>query len=82
MKNQFRYLLNLLFVISVFQISPAQTPADLPFVVELEEGTYDDWPGLHSFAFGEWQGYWVFIGAAAMAFAKASPTSVAPYSFP
>jgi hypothetical protein len=62
MKNQFRYLLILLFVLAVFQHSPAQTPADLPFVVELEEGTFDDWPGLHSFAFGEWQGYWVFIG--------------------
>ena len=34
----------------------------IPFSVEIEEITYDDWPGLHSFSFGEWDDYWVFVG--------------------
>jgi hypothetical protein len=33
----------------------------LPFTLELEEATFSNWPGLHSFAFGEWDGKWVFI---------------------
>ena len=36
--------------------------AGIPFAVEMEEITYDDWPGLHSFSFAEWDEYWVFIG--------------------
>ena len=34
----------------------------IPFAINIEEITYEDWPGLHSFAFGEWDDYWVFIG--------------------
>lgn len=36
----------------------SQTP---PFTLEIEEATYSDWPGLHSFAFGEWDGKWVIM---------------------
>lgn len=34
----------------------------IPFTVELDEVTYEDWPGLHSFSFAEWDDYWVFVG--------------------
>lgn len=37
-------------------------PAELPFTLELEEATRPEIPGLHSFAFAEWQGWWVVIG--------------------
>jgi len=30
-----------------------------PFSIELEEVTWPEWPGLHSFAIGEWDGRWV-----------------------
>ncbi len=30
-----------------------------PFSVELEEVTWSAWPGLHSFAAGEWDGRWI-----------------------
>lgn len=30
-----------------------------PFTITLEEVTYNDWPGLHSFAIGEWDGRWL-----------------------
>ncbi len=29
-----------------------------PFTIALEEITYSDWPGLHSFALGEWDEQW------------------------
>lgn len=50
-----------------FLRAPAQTPqtgnpAELPFTLELEEATRPEIPGLHSFAFAEWQGWWVVIG--------------------
>ncbi len=34
---------------------------NLPFTLELEEATHEDWPGLHSFAFGKWEGKCVFV---------------------
>lgn len=36
--------------------------ADLPFSLELEEATQEDLPGLHSFALGKWEEWWVVIG--------------------
>lgn len=39
----------------------AQTPADLPFTISLEEVTHPDWTGLHSFAFAKWDGYWIIV---------------------
>lgn len=35
--------------------------SQLPFTIEMEETTFQDWPGLHSFAFGEYDGKWVFL---------------------
>lgn len=32
-----------------------------PYTVHLEEITWPDWPGLHSFAFAEWNGRWFFL---------------------
>lgn len=33
---------------------PVFSQNKVPFSLEMEEITYKDWPGLHSFAFGEW----------------------------
>ncbi len=30
-----------------------------PFTIELEESTWPEWPGLHSFVIGEWDGRWI-----------------------
>lgn len=62
MKNQFQRLLSLMFMWSLFQFATAQGPVQPPFVVEIEDHTFNDWPGMHSFSFGAWEGYWVFIG--------------------
>lgn len=32
-----------------------------PFTISLEESTYSDWPGLHSFALGEWDNQWFIM---------------------
>lgn len=32
-----------------------------PFSLSLEEITYEDWPGLHSFAYGVWEGRWIVL---------------------
>jgi hypothetical protein len=40
----------------------AQTPALLPFQVEFVEAAFPAAPALHSFAFGEANGKWLFIG--------------------
>ncbi|MFN0274500.1 MAG: T9SS type A sorting domain-containing protein [Chitinophagales bacterium] len=32
-----------------------------PFSIELEEITFEDWPGLHSFAYGAWNGRWMIL---------------------
>lgn len=37
-------------------------PSTLPFTLELEEVTQDELPGLHSAAFAQWEGLWIFIG--------------------
>jgi hypothetical protein len=37
-------------------------PADLPFTVTLEEVTQTEIPAMHSFAFGQYQGWWIAIG--------------------
>lgn len=41
--------------------TPTFTQSKVPFSLEMEEITYKDWPGLHSFAFGEWSGYWIMM---------------------
>ena len=33
----------------------------LPFEIIIEECTFEHWPALHSFAFGEWQDKWIII---------------------
>ena len=53
-------LLKLLFVVFASQLTAQQWPT--PFEVELEEVTWTDWPGLHSFAHGEDNGKWFIIG--------------------
>lgn len=35
---------------------------DLPFSIELEDISFDNWEGLHSFAFAEWNDLWIFVG--------------------
>ncbi|MFI5171789.1 MAG: T9SS type A sorting domain-containing protein [Chitinophagales bacterium] len=32
-----------------------------PFSISLEEITWSDWPALHSFAFGKWDGRWLIM---------------------
>ncbi len=56
MKNALFALLLLFFSLSN---AFSQT---VPFEVELEEVNFPDLPALHSFAFGEWDGKWVFLG--------------------
>lgn len=54
----------ILFLLLIcFWVKNGETTAQskLPFSIELEEVTYPKWPGLHSFAFGEWNGYWIMI---------------------
>ncbi|MEZ4884643.1 MAG: T9SS type A sorting domain-containing protein [Chitinophagales bacterium] len=46
--------------LSTFSVISAQTES-IPFDIELEEITFNDWTGLHSFAFAEWNGYWFFV---------------------
>lgn len=53
----------LLFAGRFFAQSPTLgNPDDLPFILEIEDVTQDELPGLHSTAFGQWDGWWVFIG--------------------
>ncbi len=53
------YLGFLLISFGFFTSAFAQSK--VPFSLEMEEITYKDWPGLHSFAFGEWSGYWIMM---------------------
>ncbi len=39
----------------------AQTTANPPFLMELQEVTFPEWPPLHSFAFAQWDGYWIMV---------------------
>lgn len=41
--------------------SQAQSPTSLPFLMELQEVTFPEWPALHSFAFAQWDGYWIMV---------------------
>lgn len=34
---------------------------DLPFTISIEDITPANWPGLHSFAFAEWEEYWIIV---------------------
>lgn len=51
-----------LFVVVISAIilsNPLQAQvAAPPFTITLEENTFTDWPGLHSFALGEWDNRW------------------------
>lgn len=49
-------------VISLMSLKPlsAQVSAP-PFTITLEEVTYSEWPGMHSFALGEWDGRWLIM---------------------
>ncbi|HEX2278862.1 MAG TPA: hypothetical protein VHN13_17335 [Candidatus Tectomicrobia bacterium] len=51
-----------LLMLAFTRIAFAQTPALLPFQVEFVEAAFPGAPGLHSFAFGEANGKWLFIG--------------------
>jgi len=53
------FLFALLFVFSLR--ATAQITANPPFLMELEEVTFPEWPGLHSFAFAQWEGYWIMV---------------------
>jgi hypothetical protein len=52
------WLLMMMFVPAAF----ARTPALLPFQVDLVEAAFPGAPALHSFAIGEADGKWLFIG--------------------
>ncbi|NUN99842.1 MAG: T9SS type A sorting domain-containing protein [Saprospiraceae bacterium] len=41
--------------------SHAQSPTSPPFLMELQEVTFPEWPALHSFAFAQWDGYWIMV---------------------
>ena len=58
-----RLLLTLLLLtMPLIRAASAQTPALLPFQVEFVEAAFPGAPALHSFAFGEADGKWLFIG--------------------
>ena len=46
--------------LSVFTRLSAQT-GEKPYSITLEEVTWADWPGLHSFVKGEWDGRWIIM---------------------
>ena len=46
--------------LSVFTRLSAQT-GEKPFTITLEEVTWTDWPGMHSFVKGEWDGRWLLM---------------------
>ena len=52
---------SLLQLVTLFFLFTNLAIAQLPFTLEMEEATHPNWPGLHSFAFGEWDGKWIFI---------------------
>lgn len=54
----------LIFSFSLFMaFVPVQSQTSaLPFTLQLEDITYEDWPGLHSFSFGKWDGRWIIVG--------------------
>ncbi|MCF8246874.1 MAG: T9SS type A sorting domain-containing protein [Saprospiraceae bacterium] len=66
MRTTLHVLILLTLALLLSPISPkAQTlgdPADLPFTLDLEEVTQASIPGLHSFAFGKVDEWWVVIG--------------------
>src|SRR5262245_37926718 len=51
-----------LIMTMIVPISLAQTPALLPFQVDLVEVPFPGAPGLHSFAAAQLDGKWLFIG--------------------
>lgn len=59
MKNHPIYCL--LLCLLCINTTYSQSALAPPFSIELEEQTVASWPGLHSFAFGQWDGKWVFI---------------------
>ncbi len=59
MKKNF---LLLLFCFGYLLTPTKAQETDLPFSIELEDVTPNNWPGLHSFAFAEWNDLWVVVG--------------------
>jgi hypothetical protein len=58
-----RHLLTILLIIAIIvPVSLAQTPALLPFQVDLVEVRFPGAPALHSFAAAQLNGKWLFIG--------------------
>lgn len=55
----------LLILLSSFMVrAQAPTmgnPEELPYTIRVEDVTRDEIPGLHSFAFAQWDGWWVVI---------------------
>ncbi|MBC8172737.1 MAG: T9SS type A sorting domain-containing protein [Chitinophagales bacterium] len=56
-------LMSVLFLITFFipaqrAVSQAAQPS---FTLFLEEITYEDWPGIHSFAYGTWDERWIIV---------------------
>jgi hypothetical protein len=49
-------------LIAFISLSFAQTPALLPFQVDLQEASFPEAPALHSFAFAQADGKWLLIG--------------------
>lgn len=62
MKHFYRWAFALLAWPLAAQTNLTGNPAELPFILELEEVTQDELPGLHSGAFAQWDGEWVVIG--------------------
>lgn len=46
--------------LSVFTRLSAQT-GEKPYSITLEEVTFPEWPGMHSFVIGEWEGKWLLM---------------------
>jgi hypothetical protein len=58
-----RHLLAMLLIMTIIvSVSLAQTPALLPFQVNLVEVPFPGAPALHSFAAAQFNGKWLFIG--------------------
>src|SRR5262245_51506112 len=62
MSLEHRSLLILLILTWWVPVGFAQTPAMLPFQVDLVEVRFPGAPALHSFAAAEYKGKWLFIG--------------------
>ena len=59
--NRIALVMSVLFCFQIAQKPLLSQVTAPPFTITLEEVTYSDWPGIHSFALGEWDGRWLIM---------------------